>query len=119
MVAETDIQLGKRAHRKKAGSDDEVIYCTVCEEEISRETKTVEKLAHTGVKRVSLRGVGALSQIPGATELRFENNNASFLYRGDQTELIRALSGTSFEDITIADPDFEEIFLHYYSREGK
>ncbi len=80
---------------------------------------SVEKLAHTGVKRVSLRGVGALSQIPGATELRFENNNASFLYRGDQTELIRALSGTSFEDITIADPDFEEIFLHYYSREGK
>ena len=29
------------------GSYDEVVYCSVCEEELSRETKTVEKLAHT------------------------------------------------------------------------
>ena len=32
---------------KTEGSYDEVIYCTVCEKEISRETKTVEKTAHT------------------------------------------------------------------------
>ncbi len=31
----------------KEGSYDEVVYCTVCEEEISRTRKTVEKLAHT------------------------------------------------------------------------
>ncbi len=29
------------------GSYDEVVYCSVCGKEISRETKTVEKLAHT------------------------------------------------------------------------
>ncbi len=29
------------------GSYDEVVYCTVCEEEISRESKTIAKIAHT------------------------------------------------------------------------
>ncbi len=29
------------------GSYDEVVYCTECQEEISRETKTIDKLAHT------------------------------------------------------------------------
>ena len=32
---------------KAEGSYDEVVYCTECGEEISRETKTIDKLAHT------------------------------------------------------------------------
>ena len=32
---------------KAEGSYDEVIYCTECQEEISREQKTIDKLAHT------------------------------------------------------------------------
>ena len=31
----------------KEGSYDEVVYCTECEEELSRETKTIAKIAHT------------------------------------------------------------------------
>ncbi|MDO4816674.1 MAG: hypothetical protein Q4A83_08805, partial [Bacillota bacterium] len=34
---------------KAAGSYDEVVYCTVCNHEISRTTKTIEKLEHTPV----------------------------------------------------------------------
>ena len=37
---------------KAEGSYDEVVYCTECGEEISREAKTIDKLAHTPAKAV-------------------------------------------------------------------
>ena len=78
---------------------------------------SVKKLAHTGVKQVTLQGIAAVPEINGTTNMSFNNGCAKFLYRGDQSELIRALSALRFEDVTIADPDFEDIFLHYYTKE--
>ena len=80
---------------------------------------SVKKLAHTGVKQVSLQGIKAAPEIQNAANMSFKNNCAKFLYKGDRVELIRALSKLTFEDVTIADPDFEDIFLHYYTKEGK
>ena len=37
----------------EAGSYDEVVYCSTCNEEISREKKTVEKKAHDHSQKVS------------------------------------------------------------------
>ena len=78
---------------------------------------SVKNLAHTGVKQVTLQGIAAVPEINGTTNMSFNNGCAKFLYRGDQSELIRALSALRFEDVTIADPDFEDIFLHYYTKE--
>ena len=80
---------------------------------------SVKKLAHTGVKQVSLQGIKAAPEIQNAANMSFKNNCAKFLYKGDRVELIRALSKLTFEDVTIADPDFEDIFLHCYTKEGK
>ena len=78
---------------------------------------SVKKLAHTGVKQVTLQGIAAAPSISNAANMSFNNDCARFLYRGDRNELICALSALRFEDITIADPDFEDIFLHYYAKE--
>lgn len=78
---------------------------------------SVKNLAHTGVKQVTLQGIAAAPEINGTTNMSFNNGCAKFLYRGEQSELIRALSALRFEDVTIADPDFEDIFLHYYTKE--
>ena len=78
---------------------------------------SVKNLAHTGVKQVTLQGIAAVPEINGTTNMSFTNGCAKFLYRGEQSELIRALSALRFEDVTIADPDFEDIFLHYYTKE--
>ena len=78
---------------------------------------SVKNLAHTGVKQVTLQGIAAVPEINGTTNMSFNNGCAKFLYRGEQNELIRALSALRFEDVTIADPDFEDIFLHYYTKE--
>ncbi len=42
-----------------AGSYDEVVYCTECHEELSREAKTIDKLAHT---------ITEVAEVPATTE---------------------------------------------------
>ena len=78
---------------------------------------SVDKLGHTGVKRVVLRGVRSFEDFEEARDITFANDTVKFLYSGDQKELLIKLCSASFEDITVTDPDLEEVFLHYYTRE--
>ena len=77
----------------------------------------VEKLGHTGVKRVTLRGVSETPEIKCAEDVKLEGDVLSFLYSGAPRELTRELGTLSFDDLTIADPDLDEIFMHYYAKE--
>ncbi len=78
---------------------------------------SVQKLGHTGVKRVMLRGVKGVPVIENAKDVRFENDAVNFLYSGKGSELTRALSTLDFEDVNISDPDLDEVFMHYYAKE--
>ena len=80
---------------------------------------SIENLGHTGVKRVVLQGTDGIPAIDNISDASYSDNCARFLYSGDRQKLIRALAGVKFSDISITDPDFEEIFLHYYTEEGK
>ena len=79
---------------------------------------SVKQLGHTGVKRVTLRGVGAIPEIKNARDMKLENDTLNFLYSGKATELTRELSALDFEDVSICDPDLDEVFMHYYAKEG-
>lgn len=78
---------------------------------------SVEKLGHTGVKRVTLRKPLTVPDFHGIRDLKSENENVTFLYSGTADALIRELSLLSFEDITLEDPDLEDVFMHYYAKE--
>ena len=78
---------------------------------------SVKQLGHTGVKRVTLRGVGAIPDIKNARDMKLENDTLNFLYSGKATELTRELSALDFEDVSICDPDLDEVFMHYYAKE--
>ncbi len=78
---------------------------------------SVGNLVHTGVKRVTLRGVADFPNIENARDVVKENDSIKFLYSGDPSELLRILSTVSFEDINIIDPDLDEVFMHYYAKE--
>ena len=80
---------------------------------------SVEKLAHTGIKKVWLGGVTEMPGDFGAINMKLENGALSFLYEGNAEDLIKELSKLRFSDVNISDPDLEEIFMHYYAREGK
>ena len=79
---------------------------------------SVVNLVHTGVKRVTLRGVADFPNIENARDVVKENDSIKFLYSGDPSELLRILSTVSFEDINIIDPDLDEVFMHYYAKEN-
>ena len=78
----------------------------------------VEKLVHTGVKQITLRGVQSAPQNLDIKDIRWEGDTLHFLYSGRQQDLLSRLSNLSFRDISITDPDLEEVFLHYYKKEG-
>lgn len=58
---------------------------------------------------------------PGIISVEKNKNNTSFLYQGEIPLLLKELSQLPIDKITIAEPDLEEVFMHYYevdSREG-
>lgn len=79
----------------------------------------VENLGHTGAKRVTLFGVSTVPNLMGVENKTALEDSVSFLYSGNMAELLKALSTLPIKDLTVAEPDLEEIFLHYYKGEGK
>ena len=80
---------------------------------------SVEALAKTSAKRINVHGGIRLEGLHGIHDLQSVENGASFLYTGDINELIRILSENHITDLTVAEPDLEEIFMHYYTDGGK
>lgn len=75
---------------------------------------SVEALSKTSTKRVTIHGKVDLNGLEGICDKRELDNGISFLYAGDINKLIMALSQCSIADLTVAEPDLEEIFMHYY-----
>ena len=80
---------------------------------------SVEVLGRTNAKRIHIQGDLDLSSLSGIKDLKRSEHGMSFLFGGDINELIRALSGQDIQDLSIAEPDLEEIFMHYYVDGGE
>ena len=80
---------------------------------------SVEALAKTSAKRVSIHGSADLSRLEGIHDKRETGGSVSFLYSGDINALLRVLAAGSVTDLSVSEPDLEEIFLHYYEKEGE
>lgn len=80
---------------------------------------SVEVLGRTNAKRIHIQRDLDLSSLSGIKDLKRSEHGMSFLFGGDINELIRALSGQDIHDLSIAEPDLEEIFMHYYVDGGE
>ena len=78
---------------------------------------SVEKLGHTGVKRVTLQGAENIPKIDGIKNVTNEKGSVSFLYSGNAKNLLSHLTNIPFTDFTVTDPDLDEVFMHYYVKE--
>lgn len=79
----------------------------------------MQSLAKTNAKRVSLKGV---LSVPGALKVKSLSpvpGGISFLYQGDLKVLLAEISKLPISDMTIAEPELEEIFMHYYEKEDE
>lgn len=80
---------------------------------------SVETLAKTNAKRVQIRGKIELGHLEGMRDRKDSVDGVSFLYSGDMNPLLQCLSQGKIQDLSISDPDLEEIFLHYYEKDGE
>ena len=79
---------------------------------------SVDALAKTNAKRISVRGRVDLEGLDGIRDRKAVENGVSFLYSGDMNRLIQRLSEGEISELSVSEPDLEEIFLHYYGKEG-
>ena len=80
---------------------------------------SVEALAQSNAKRITVHGRFDLDGLDGIKDISLSENAASFLYSGDINALLYKLSGGEITDLNVSDPDLEEIFLHYYEKDGE
>lgn len=78
----------------------------------------VNELAHTNARRVTARGKLELDGLEGIRDLSRNSDAVSFLYGGDLKSLLKRLAQSSLTELSIGEPDLEEVFLHYYEKEG-
>ena len=57
-----------------------------------------------------------LSTMAGVSSFVQEGNEATFLYMGDINLALTRLSGQRLTNLSIEEPDLEEIFMHYYDK---
>ncbi|MBR6917269.1 MAG: ABC transporter ATP-binding protein [Clostridia bacterium] len=79
---------------------------------------SVEALSKTRAKRVSLRGRVDVERLEGIKDVIKHGDAISFLYSGEIKALLDCLASGEVSDLSISEPDLEEIFLHYYEKAG-
>ena len=80
---------------------------------------SVESLARAQAKRITIHGDVDVTQLEGVKDLHSLDEHITFLYSGEISILLKALGNGKIEDLTIAEPDLEEIFMHYYETGGE
>ena len=80
---------------------------------------SIEELAKSSAKRVTVHGTADLGGLDGVKDCRALDGAVSFLYNGDINRLLERLSVSAIDDLSITEPDLEEIFLHFYEKEDK
>ena len=79
----------------------------------------VEALSKTNAKRISVQGQVSLDSLEEIRDLKENDGIFRFLYGGDIHRLLETLSAGTITDLSISDPDLDEIFLHYYENGGE
>ena len=77
---------------------------------------TVDRLAKTGARRVTFRGNLQPDALPDIRDWTETDGTVSFLYNGETNKLIRTLADLDVHELTVAEPDLEEIVLHFYEK---
>ena len=80
---------------------------------------SVDDLSKTSAKRITVQGTVNLERLSGVRDRKASENSLSFLYNGDMNSLLRALSSGQVNDLTVTEPTLEEVFLHYYEKDGE
>lgn len=77
---------------------------------------SVEALSQTNARRVNVHGNAALEGLDGIRDKKETEGVVSFLYNGEMKALLRVLAAGDVEDLSVSEPDLEEVFMHFYEK---
>ncbi len=84
--------------------------------------ESVSNLKANAYKKINLEMNGALpdslSTLEGVTNYSAKGSQVSFLFKGTMRPLLCQLAELELHNVEITEPDLEEIFLHFYGKEG-
>lgn len=75
----------------------------------------VDNLLKTSARSIRVRGCFDPEGMDGCSRIERRGDNVHFLYDGDIKVLMGILSQSDIKDIGIAEPNLEDIFMHYYN----
>lgn len=82
--------------------------------------KELKEMEAKGAKKVTVRGTGLPEKIPGAEVISMAADSVVFKYAsGDINKLLQTLSGMDITDLLIEDVKLSDVFMSYYTGEGK
>ncbi len=80
----------------------------------------ISTLQENNYKKIKVQTTTNLDQdyfnIGGVSNLEVKQNIVSFLFRGNINLIMKKISEIEIANVWIEEPDFEEIFLHYYEK---
>ena len=101
-------EIQRNCHRAAIIREGKIIACD-----------KVDELSKTSTKRVMVHGEVSLEGLSGVRDQQPTEDGTSFLYSGDLNALIQCLSKGRLIDLSLSEPDLEEIFMHYYTDGGE
>lgn len=57
-------------------------------------------------------------QMEGVSDLQIKNKMVKFIFKGNINQVTAMIADLDLRNLTIGEPDLEEIFLHYYEKES-
>jgi len=78
-------------------------------------------LQENNYKRIKLEAKAAISkdylQMAGVSKLELKGRSAEFIFKGNINAIMKKITDIELSNISIDEPDLEEIFMHYYTKE--
>lgn len=78
-------------------------------------------LQENSYKRISIEAKTRINSeifnIKGVSSLEIKDNSANFIFKGNLNTIMKKIAEIELKNISINDPDLEEIFMHYYIKE--
>lgn len=78
-------------------------------------------LHENSYKRISVEAKAAITKeafnIDGVSDFKIKDNTAHFIFKGNINTILKIITDIDLRNISIVEPDLEEIFMHYYAKE--
>jgi len=79
-------------------------------------------LQENNYKSIKIEAKAAIAKeyfnISGVSKLEVKGNVADFIFKGNINSIMKKIADMELTNILIDEPDLEEIFMHYYAKEG-